>query len=58
MKYYIFGSNYNPITKKNETELYSFTIPANNEDEAWEKLGVISKVVTKNAWLNDIQEYN
>lgn len=55
---YIFGMNYNPITKKDEVELTEVKIPAKTEEEAYERLtAMVGSVMVKEFYLNDIRDY-
>ena len=55
---YVFGMNYNPITKKDEVELTEVKIPAKTEDEAYKRLKeMVGGVMAKKFYLNDVRDY-
>ena len=55
---YVFGMNYNPITKTDEVELTEVKIPAKTEEEAYERLKeMVGGVMAKKFYLDDIRDY-
>lgn len=57
-KRYLFGMNFNPIAREDEQYLTQVEVPADSEEEAWERLkALVGSVVAKKCWLNDIREY-
>ena len=55
---YVYGMNYNPIEREDEMELTEVRIPAETEDEAYNRLCVmVGSVMAKNFYLNDVRDY-
>jgi len=58
MMLYVFGMNYNPLSKEDETELTEIRLPAKSEEEAAERLKeMVGTVLAKRFYLNDIRDY-
>lgn len=55
---YVFGMNYNPLTKTEEMEVTQILIPAKTEDEAKNRLKeMVGSVMARRFCLNDIRDY-
>lgn len=55
---YVFGMNYNPLTKTEEMEVTQILIPAETQDEAKNRLKeMVGSVMAKKFYLNDIRDY-
>ena len=53
---YVFGMNYNPLEREEESLLTEVIVPAESEEEARERLRVmVGSVMAKN--LNDVRDY-
>lgn len=55
---YVFGMNYNPLTKTEEMEVTQISIPAKTEDEAKSRLKeMVGSVMARKFFLNDVRDY-
>ena len=55
---YVFGMNYNPLTKTEEVEVTQISIPAETEDEAKNRLKkMVGSVMARKFFLNDVRDY-
>lgn len=55
---YVFGMNYNPLEREEETELTEVKIPAETDEEAINRLIVlVGSVMAKNFCINDVRDY-
>lgn len=55
---YVFGMNYNPLEREEESLLTEVIVPAESEEEARERLRVmVGSVMAKNFYLNDVRDY-
>ena len=55
---FVFGMNWNPIEKSDETYLTTIKIPANNLEEASAKLvALLGQRIASKCFLNDYYEY-
>ena len=55
---YIFGMNYNPLTREDESALTELRIPAQSDEEAFARLRtLVGGVMAKRFCLNDIRDY-
>lgn len=58
IKLYVFGMNYNPLTREEEEELTEIKIPAKTEEEARSRLSaMVGWRMARRCLLNDVREY-